>query len=451
MKILVRTIMAALLFGWCNTAMAQDNVIDEVAWVVGDEAIWKSEVEEARLSALYEGRKFDKDPYCVLPEEMAVQKLFLHQAELDSVEVSDAEVLQRVEYMTNLYIQNIGSREKMEEYFNKTSSQIREQLRVSAREGLTVQKMQQKIVGDIKTTPSEVRRYYSSLSQDSIPYVPTTVEVEIVVRKPKIPQEEIEDVKRRLREYTDRVNNGDSFTMLARLYSEDPGSAMSGGDLGRFMGRGELDPAFANVAFNLQTPDKISKVVESEFGYHIIQLIEKRGDRIRVRHILLKPHVPEEALTESRAFLDSIADEVRNGKFTFEEAAYAFSDDKNTRNNGGLLPNENTQTSRFEMQDLPSEIAKVVDTMEVGEISKAINMTPRTGQEQTVIVKLKSRVKGHKATVSDDYQRLKEMVVQKKQDELIEKWIQNKLKSTYVRISDNWKPSCDFKYKGWIK
>jgi peptidyl-prolyl cis-trans isomerase SurA len=443
--------MATLLLIWSNAAMAQDNVIDEVAWVVGDEAIWKSEVEEARLSALYEGRKFDKDPYCVLPEEMAVQKLFLHQAELDSIEVSDAEVLQRVDYMTNMYIQNIGSREKMEEYFNKTSSQIREQLRVSAREGLTVQKMQQKIMGDVKTTPSEVRRYYTSLSQDSIPYIPTMVEVEIITRKPKIPQEEIEDVKRRLRDYTERVNNGDSFTMLARLYSEDPGSAMSGGDLGRFMGRGELDPAFANVAFNLQTPDKISKVVESEFGYHIIQLIEKRGDRIRVRHILLKPHVPEEALNESRAYLDSIADEVRNGKFTFEEAAYAISDDKNTRFNGGLLPNEETQTSRFEMQDLPSEIAKVVDTMEVGEISKAINMTPRTGQEQTVIVKLKSRIKGHKATVSDDYQRLKEMVVQKKQEEMVEKWIQNKLKTTYVRISDNWKPSCDFKYKGWIK
>ena len=451
MRSFVRTIVATLLLVWSNAAMAQNNVIDEVAWVVGDEAIWKSEVEEARLSALYEGRKFDKDPYCVLPEEMAVQKLFLHQAELDSIEVSDAEVLQRVDYMTNMYIQNIGSREKMEEYFNKTSSQIREQLRVSAREGLTVQKMQQKIMGDVKTTPSEVRRYYTSLSQDSIPYIPTMVEVEIITRKPKIPQEEIEDVKRRLRDYTERVNNGDSFTMLARLYSEDPGSAMSGGDLGRFMGRGELDPAFANVAFNLQTPDKISKVVESEFGYHIIQLIEKRGDRIRVRHILLKPHVPEEALNESRAYLDSIADEVRNGKFTFEEAAYAISDDKNTRFNGGLLPNEVTQTSRFEMQDLPSEIAKVVDTMEVGEISKAINMTPRTGQEQTVIVKLKSRIKGHKATVSDDYQRLKEMVVQKKQEEMVEKWIQNKLKTTYVRISDNWKPSCDFKYKGWIK
>ena len=222
MRSFVRTIVATLLLIWSNAAMAQDNVIDEVAWVVGDEAIWKSEVEEARLSALYEGRKFDKDPYCVLPEEMAVQKLFLHQAELDSIEVSDAEVLQRVDYMTNMYIQNIGSREKMEEYFNKTSSQIREQLRVSAREGLTVQKMQQKIMGDVKTTPSEVRRYYTSLSQDSIPYIPTMVEVEIITRKPKIPQEEIEDVKRRLRDYTERVNNGDSFTMLARLYSEDP-------------------------------------------------------------------------------------------------------------------------------------------------------------------------------------------------------------------------------------
>ena len=175
-------------------AYAQDNVIDEVVWVVGDEAIWKSEVEDARMSALYEGRRFDGDPYCVIPEELAVQKLFLHQAELDSIEVSESEVLQRVEYMTNMYIQNIGSREKMEEYFNKTSSQIREALRISAREGLTVQKMQQKLVGDIKVTPAEVRRFFSTLPQDSIPYVPTQVEVEIITREPKIPQEEIDEV-----------------------------------------------------------------------------------------------------------------------------------------------------------------------------------------------------------------------------------------------------------------
>lgn len=430
---------------------AQNNVIDEVAWVVGDEAIWKSEIEDARLSALYEGRKFNGDPYCVIPEELAVQKLFLHQAELDSIQVSENEVIQRVDMMTNMYINNMGSREKMEEYFNKTSNQIREVLRENARDGLTVQKMQQKLIGDIKVTPAEVRHFYSTLPQDSIPYVPTQVEVEIITRQPKIPQSEIDDVKERLREYTDRVNKGESFTMLARMYSED-GSAKNGGELPRFMGRGELDPAFASVAFNLQGPDKVSKIVESEFGFHIIQLVEKRGDRIKVRHILLKPHVPEESLTAGKARLDSIADDIRNAKFTFEEAAQALSDDKDTRNNYGLLPNPNSNTSRFEMQDLPPEIAKVVDNMEVGEISKAFTMIPQTtGKEVCVIVKLKSRIKGHKATVADDYQSLKDMVLEKKRSEILDKWIRKKQSSVYVRISDNWKNGCTFRYPGWIK
>lgn len=440
----------ALLTG--SAVYGQDNVIDEVVWVVGDEAILKSEVEEARLSALYEGRKFDRDPYCVIPEEIAVQKLFLHQAALDSVEVSESEVVQRVDMMTNMYIANIGSREKMEEYFNKTSSQIRETLRENAREGLTVQKMQQKLVGEIKVTPAEVRRYFKDLPQDSIPYIPTQVEVQIITQQPRIPISEIEDVKKRLREYTDRVNNGESFTMLARLYSEDTGSAMNGGELPRFMGRGELDPAFANVAFNLQSPDKVSKIVESEFGYHIIQLVEKRGDRIKVRHILLKPHVPEEAITSANARLDSIADDIRNGKFSFEDAASVLSHDKDTRNNHGLLPNPNTNTSKFEMQELPAEIAKVVDKMKVGEISEAFTMIPeRTGKEQCVIVKLKSRTNGHKATVSDDYQNLKNIVLDKRRDAMLDKWIREKQKNTYVRISDNWKKGCTFKYPGWIK
>lgn len=328
------------------SAYGQDNVIDEVVWVVGDEAILKSEVEEARMNALYENRKFDRDPYCVIPEEIAVQKLFLHQAVLDSIEVSESEVIQRVDMMTNMYIANIGSREKMEEYFNKTSSQIRETLRENAREGLTVQKMQQKLVGEIKVTPAEVRRYFKDLPQDSIPYIPTQVEVQIVTLQPKIPTEEIEDVKRRLRDYTDRINKGEtSFSTLARMYSEDRGSAINGGEM-PFYGKGQLDPAFANVAFNLQDPNKISKIVESEFGFHIIQLIEKRGDRIKARHILLKPHVPESALEAANARLDSIADDIRNGKFTFEEAAAVLSQDKDTRNNHGLLPNPNTNTSK---------------------------------------------------------------------------------------------------------
>ena len=443
-------VLCALALMTGSAVYGQDNVIDEVVWVVGDEAILKSEVEEARMSALYEGRKFDGDPYCVIPEEIAVQKLFLHQAALDSIEVAESEVIQRVDQMTNMYIANIGSREKMEEYFNKTSSQIREALRENAREGLKVQRMQQKLVGEIKITPAEVRRHFKDLPQDSIPYIPTQVEVQIITQQPKIPLEEIEDVKSRLREYTDRVNKGESFSMLARLYSDDRGTAINGGEM-PFTGRGYLDPTFANVAFNLQDPNKVSKIVESEYGFHIIQLMEKRGDRIKVRHILLKPHVPEEALMAGTARLDSIADDIRNGKFTFEEAASVLSQDKDTRNNHGLLPNPQTNTSKFEMQELPPEIAKVVDKMKVGEISEAFTMIPqKTGKEECVIVKLKSRINGHKATISEDYQNLKEIVLEKRRDEMLDKWIREKQKHTYVRINENWK-NCTFKYPGWIK
>lgn len=442
--------LLALAFSGSLAALAQDNVIDEVVWVVGDDAILKSEVEEARLNAIYERRQFDRDPYCVIPEEIAVQKLFLHQAALDSIEVSESEVIQQVDYMTNVYISNLGSREKMEEYFNKTSSQIRETLRDNARDGLRVQKMQQKLVGEIKVTPAEVRRYFKDLPQDSIPYIPTQVEVQIITQQPKVPLEEIEDVKRRLREYTERINNGESFAMLARMYSEDRGSALNGGEL-PFYGRGQLDPAFANVAFNLQDPNKVSKIVESEFGFHIIQLMEKRGERIKVRHILLKPHIPQTALDAANARLDSIADDIRNNKFSFEDAASILSHDKDTRNNHGLLPNPNNNTSKFEMQELPPEIAKVVDQMKVGEISEAFTMIPqKTGKEECVIVKLKSRTNGHKATISEDYQSLKAIVLEKRRDEVLDKWIREKQKHTYVRINENWR-NCTFKYPGWIK
>lgn len=444
-------VLFALLMLAGSVMYGQDHVIDEVVWVVGDEAILKSDVEEARMNAQYEGRKFEGDPYCVIPEELAIQKLYLHQAVLDSIEVSESEVLQRVEMMTNQYIQMIGSKEKMEEYFNKTATQIREAMRENVKNGLTVQKMQQKLIGDIKITPAEVRRYFKDLPQDSVPYIPTQVEVQIITSQPKIPLDEIEEVKRRLREYTDRVNKGEmDFSTLALLYSEDKGSAMRGGEIG-FKGRGELVPEYANVAFNLQDPKKVSKIVESEFGFHIIQLIEKRGDRINTRHILLKPKVNEKDLTSARARLDSIADDIRKNKFSFDEAASIISHDKDTRNNHGLMPNPQTNTSKFEMQQLPQEIAKVVDGMNVGEISKAFTMVnEKDGKEVCAIVKLKSRINGHKATITDDYQNLKEIVMDKRREEMLEKWIVEKQKHTYVRINDNWK-NCSFKYPGWIK
>lgn len=429
---------------------AQTNVIDEVVWVVGDEAILKSEVEEARLHALSQGQKFDRDPYCVIPEQLAVQKLFLNQAAIDSVEVSESEVIQQVDFLTNQYIEAIGSREKMEEYFNKTSTEIREAMRDNARDGLTVQKMQQTLVGEVKVTPAEVRRYFNDLPSDSIPYIPTQVEVQIITHQPKVSIAEEERIKKELRDYTERINNGEiSFSTLARLYSEDKLSAIKGGELG-FEGRGQLVPEYANVAFNLQDPNKVSKIVESEFGFHIIQLIEKRGDRVNTRHILLKPRIDPEDLEAGVLRLDSIADDIRRDKFSFDDAASILSHDKDTRNNYGLLPNPYTGTARFEMQQLPQEIAKVVDKMKVGEISDAFTMiNEKDGKEICVIVKLRSRIDGHKATVSDDYQSLKEIVLSKKTDEMIDQWILKKQKETYVRINEGWR-DCEFKYPGWL-
>ena len=435
------------------SASGQNNVIDEVVWIVGDEAILKSDVESERLNAQYEGRKLDGDPYCIIPEELAVQKLFLHQAELDSVEVSEQEILGELERRMNYLIDQIGSKEKMEEYYNKTSTQIREMFRENIRNGMTVQKMQREIIGDIKIVPADVRRYFKNLPQDSIPFVPTQVEVQIVTLEPKIPQEEIERVKKALRDYTDQITKGEiAFSTLARLYSEDEGTRRRGGELG-FMGRGQLVPDYANVAFNLQDPAKVSKIVESEFGFHIIQLIEKRGDRINTRHILLKPKVEEKDLEAAINRLDTIAKDIRNEKFTFDEAATFLSHDKDTRNNHGLMANPNSGTARFEMQELAQvsqEVAKVVDGLNVGEISEPFTMINNKGKEICAIVKLKARIDGHKATITEDYQRLKSIVQAKLGDEKLQKWIKDKQKSTYVRINEDW-VKCDFKYPGWVR
>lgn len=448
-------ICACLLFLLLGMSVnAQENVIDEVVWVVGDEAILKSDVETERLNAQYEGRRFDGDPYCVIPEELAVQKLFLHQAEIDSVTVSDQEVLQQVDQRLSWLEEQIGSKEKMEEYYNKTSTQIREMLRENIRDGLTVQEMQKKIVGDIKLTPAEVRNYFNKLPDDSIPYVPMQVEVQIITREPKVKEEEIERVKKELRDFTDRINKGETtFSTLARMYSEDPGSARKGGEYG-FTGRGELTPEFANVVFNLTDPKKISKVFETEYGYHIAQLIEKRGDRISYRHILLKPKVDEAEINEALEKLDTLANDIRKGKVTFDEAATWVSQDKDTKNNHGLLANPQSGTSRFEMQQLAGfvsqEVAKAAENLQIGEVSQPFTMVNSKGKEVCAIVKLKNRIDGHKATITEDYQRLKSIVTAKRSEEKLQKWIVEKQKNTYVRVNPDWR-KCDFKYPGWIK
>ena len=430
---------------------AQKNIIDEVIWIVGDEAILRSEVEEQRIRAQYEGTPIQGDPYCVIPEQIAINKLFLHQAVLDSIEVSESTVMNQVENRLNFFISQIGSKEKMEEYFRKNTSALREDLRIMFRDQMIIQQMQQKLVGDIKSTPADVRRFYNGLPEDSIPMVPAQVELQIVSFEPPVPIEETNRVKERLRDFTERVQSGTTdFSVLARLYSEDVESAKRGGELG-FMGRGQLVPEFSAVAFNLTDPKKVSRIVQTEFGYHIIQLIEKRGDRINCRHILLKPRVSLEYKDLAVKKLDSIATEIRNGKITFENAVMSYSLDKNTAMNAGLMLNEKSGTSKVEYQDLHQEVAKIVYGMNVGEISKPFSMVnPQTNKEVVAIVKVKSKTENHRANLTDDYQMLKNFYEGIKREEFINNWIVKKQRETYISIDPEWQ-NCEFQYPGWIK
>lgn len=427
---------------------AQDNVIDRVEWVVGDKAILRSDIEESIRYWISNGRKFDADPYCVVGEDLAIQQLFLHQAAIDSVEVDEGRIMRQVEAQMEYVIREIGSKEKLEEYFDKNSSEIREMYREQLYNMEMMEAMKSKLVGDIKVSPSLVRRFYESLPKDSLPFIQEQVEVQVITLEPEIELEEIERVKSELRDYTERITSGEtSFSTMALLYSEDPGSARRGGELD-FMGRGELQPEFATVAFSLTDPNKISKIVETEYGFHIIQLIEKRGDRVKVRHILRKPNHSNENIKRMLLRLDSISTDIKDEKFTFEEAAGVISHDKDTRNNYGIMYNKATASSHFTLEELPVDVARVIDGLEPGEMSQPFTWVLDNGKAVCAIAKLKSRTDAHVATINDDYVTLSAMYRAKLSDDRIQEWIRQKQKSTYVRINkDN--RSCEFKYPHW--
>lgn len=443
---------AALYALLAFVASAQNNIAEEVAWVVGDQPIWKSEIEEQYNNMQYEKASIPGDPYCTIPEQMAIEKLYLHQADIDTITVPDASVMAEVDARLNFYIQQLGSKEKMEQYFRKSMPEMREAMVDMVRNSYRVRQVQQELTKNVKATPSDVRKFYDELPKDSVPYVPMQVEVQILTLNPVIPRQEIEDVKARLRDFADRVTSGEKeFSTLAILYSEDKETGMRGGETG-FMGRAHLDPEYAAVAFNLNDPKKVSKIVESQYGYHIIQLIEKRGDRINTRHILLRPKVSENDLVDAVNRLDSLrTDMVDNKKFTFEEAVGYLSQDKETRNNRGIMVNPATGTPRFGMADLPQEVAKKINTMSVGEISEPFVMIdPKLNREVVAIVKLSDRIEGHKANIADDYQTIKDLYENQRRNEILRQWLENKIKNTYVRIEDGWR-NCDFIHSGWIK
>ena len=431
-----------------------ENVLDEVAWIVGDEPILKSDIEMQRIAAEYNRTPIEGDPYVTIPEELAIQKLFLHQAALDSIEVTEADVQAYVDNELQRQISIAGSERNLENYRNMTMKEIRAYTTKMIMDQYRVMRVRDKIIGDGTATPAEVRRYFKDIPKDSLPTIPTQVEIQIISETPKVTPDEVARVKAELMEYADRVNKGESFALLARMFSKD-GSAANGGELG-FKGRAELVPEFSSVAFSLTDPKTVSKIVKTEYGYHIIQLIERKGDKINCRHILRTPELSAEEIRKTLGRLDSVANLIRTDKLSFDEAVFRYSEDKDTRLNHGLMAytrrEDGTLTSRIGMDELHrsyQDIAMAVEKMHIGEVSDAFTMRGRNGMKACAIIKLKNRIPEHKADITDDFQVLTDIVNDKRSEEIIQKWIEDKIKTTYVKIKDGWKRS-GYRYN-WLK
>ncbi len=433
------------------SAFSQQKIIDEVIAVVGDNEILLSDIEYDYQQALMNNMSAASGNLkCQLFEEKLKQKLMINQAILDSIEVDENNVINQVDSRINQFINNAGGKEKLEEYFNKPLRQIKEEQMKYVRDYNRMSLMQSTIVENIHPTPSQVRAYYRKTPSDSLPMVPVQYEIQKIAVYPTIDQKEIDRVKSKLRDFQKQVAEGRDFATLAVLYSEDPGSATTGGDLG-WVTRGGLVPEFANVAFNMQEKNKVSKIVETEYGYHIIQLLDRKGDRIHVRHILMKPKVTSDANKEAMNRLDSISKFIADSSLTFEEAALRFSMDKDTRNNGGLMVNMQTQSSNFQLAAITQpRLAKELQKMDEGEISKPFKIMDDKGHDVYVIIKQKRKISPHRANIRDDYQLIQSIMTQKEEQKAISDWIEEKSAETYITIDEAWK-NCPFEFKNWIK
>jgi peptidyl-prolyl cis-trans isomerase SurA len=348
----------------------------------------------------------------------------------------------------NYFIENIGSEKEVEKYFSKSINQLKAEMSETIKEQLKTEQMQAKIIAKVTATPSEVRQFFRQLPAKDIPEIVSQLEYAQISILPAITEQQDLEVKAKLRDFKKRVENGDNFATLAIMYSEDPGSARNGGEMD-YVGRAMLDPAFATEAFNLK-PNQISKVVKSEFGYHIIQLIDRKGEKIKCRHILLMPKVDPLELVKAKNRIDSIADFVRKGKITWEQAAFLYSSDKNTRNNGGLVTSQRTGSSKFGVADLDPDVSKVITVMNIGETSRPFESVDDKQRKVYKVIKLLNKTEAHKANMQDDYQSLSEMFLAKKKEEAYRKWISKQQSKTYIHVDDAY-ANCNFKLKSWKK
>jgi peptidyl-prolyl cis-trans isomerase SurA len=447
MKKYIAAFILAMSSVFSFSALAQEKVIiDQVIGVVGTTAILESDLINQRRELQAQNVDLGPNPTCALLDEMLYQKLLFHQARVDTVVVSDEHVEMVLDRRLRFFIQQIGSRERLEAYYGKSIEELKEEFRDIVREQELSRAMEVKITEKVTVTPSEVRRFFRDLPEDSIPMVESEIILAQIVKKPPIRQEEIDHVKSRLEGFRQRILAGESFSTMAILYSEDPGSARRGGELG-FHGRGDLFREFEAVAFGLR-PGEVSEIVETQAGYHIIQMVERRGEQVNVRHILLQPRISPSDLAQARNELDSIRGLILEGEMTFEEAALKFSDDPG-RMNRGLIINPYTGTSRFRTEEMDSELFFVVDRLDQGEISNPVQMTTDEGQRAFRLIKVISRTEPHRANLAQDYDLIQQLALQQKERIAIRNWINRRLESTYIYVHEDYR-NCEFDFK-WIK
>lgn len=428
---------------------AQDKVIDQIVAVVGSNPILKSDIENSAIEMQARGVTSQGDAKCEILEQLLEQKLLLAEAELDTlIIVTDNQINQQMDRRMNYFIENIGSEKEVEKYFNKSIVQLKAEMSETIKESLKTEQMQAKIIEKVTATPSEVRQFFRQLPSKDIPTIGSQLEYAQITVLPVITEKEDLEVKAKLRDFKKRVENGDNFATLAIMYSEDPGSARNGGEMD-YVGRAMLDQAFATEAFNLK-PNQISKVVKSEFGYHIIQLIDRKGEKIKCRHILLRAKVDPAELERAKNRVDSIADFVRKGKMTWEQATYLYSSDKSTRNNGGLVTSQRNGSSKFEVAELDPDVSKVITEMNIGETSKPFLTIDDKQRQVYKVVKLINKTTAHQANLQEDYQTLSEMFLAKKKEEVYRKWIAKQQAKTYIHVDDSY-ANCNFKLKSWKK
>ena len=420
--------------------------IDKIEAVIGDEIVITSEIESQYIQYLSQGNAKSNTIRCQIVEDLLFQKLLVNQARLDSLDVSNDEVENEVSKRLSYFENQLGSVQKVEEYFGKSKANIKIELSKVIRDQFMAQKMQTQITSSIKVTPAEVKESYALLLDIDIPTMPTQVEVSQIVIKPEITDEQKDKIREKLNSFRDRVYSGEDFKMLATLYSDDPGSATNGGELG-FINRGDLVPEFERAAFRLKEGE-ISEVVESKYGYHIVQLIERRGEQINVRHILIKAKVTATALYAAKTKMENIAKEINNQIISFDQAVINYSDDEN-KGNGGLLLNPNTMSTLHTLEDMAPTLRLIVEKLNENQVSIPAVIQIKDENKAYRILRLNKRTEQHKANLVDDFEKIKEYSINAKKQLILENWSNKTIEKTYVRLSYEL-AKCDFAKK-WSK